>query len=81
MQITSNKRLLNLISKHEVGIIYPNLIPYIARNIVLQRNNTILDPYQYPYFSNWFYWANTKEGPEYWSRINRTLLSIDNKDD
>ena len=81
MQIKSNKCLLNLISKHQVGIMYPNLIPYIARNIVLQRDNTIFDPDYYPDFSNWFYWVESREGHVYWSRINETLHQVSNEDD
>ena len=73
MQIKSNKYLLNLISKHQVGIMYPNLIPYIARNIVLQRDNTIFDHDSYPYFIYWFFWQESREGHNYWSRINETL--------
>ena len=73
MQIKSNKRLLHLISKHEVGIIYPNLIPSIAYNIVVQRDNSIFKSYGYRSFANWFYWAKTKEGHDYWDKINRTL--------
>ena len=75
MQIKSNKCLLNLISKHEVGIMYPNLIPYITLNIVLQRDNGIFNPDYYPYFRNWFYWVESREGHIYWSRINETLSS------
>ena len=81
MQIKSNKCLLNLISKHKVGIIYPNLIPYIARNIVLQRDNTIFDPEYYPDFSNWFYWVESIEGHIYWSRVNGILRQVSNEDD
>ena len=81
MQIKSNKRLLNLISKHEVGIIYPNLIPYIACNIVIQRDNSIFAPACYRRFSNWFYWANTKEGHDYWREVDKTLYLVNNKDD
>ena len=80
MQIKSNKCLLNLISKHKVGIIYPNLIPYIARNIVLQRDNTIFDPEYYHDFSNWFYWIESIEGHIYWSRVNGILRQGINED-
>ena len=73
MKIKSNKRLLNLISKHEVGIVYPNLLPYIAYNIVIQKNNNIFDPEYYPDFSNWFYWVESREGHDYWARIYETL--------
>ena len=73
MQIKSNKRLLHLIRNHEVGIIYPNLIPYIACNIVIQKDNSIFKPNCYRRFSNWFYWAKTKEGYDFWHKIYRTL--------
>ena len=75
MQIKSNKYLLNLISKHKVGIMHPNLIPRIVRNIVFQKDTTIFDPEYYPDFSNWFYWAESREGHDYWARVNRTLSS------
>ena len=81
MQIKSNRCLLNLISKHKVGIIYPNLIPRIVRNIVLQRDNTIFDPEYYPDFSNWFYWVESREGHIYWSRVNGILHQGINEDD
>ena len=81
MQIKSNRCLLNLISKHKVGIIYPDLIPYIAYNIVIQRNNNIFDPEYYYDFSNWFYWVESSEGHIYWSRINETLYQVSNEDD
>ena len=81
MKIKSNKRLLNLISKHEVGIVYPNLLPYIAYNIVIQKNNNIFDPEYYPDFSNWFYWVESREGHIYWSRVNVTLCQVSNEDD
>ena len=80
MQIKSNRRLLNLISKHRVGIIYPHLIPRIVRNIVLQRDNTIFDPEYYPDFSNWFYWVESREGHIYWSRVNGILRQGINED-
>ena len=80
MQIKSNKCLLNLISKHKVGIMYPNLIPRIARNIVLQRDNSIFDPDYYPYFIDWFFWLESREGHAYWSRINETLRQGINED-
>ena len=81
MQIKSNKCLLNLISKHKVGIMYPNLIPHIARNIVLQRDNTIFNPDYYPNFSNWFYWVESREGHIYWSRVNVLLRQVNNEND
>ena len=73
MQIKSNKCLLKLISKHRVGIIYPNLIPYITRNIVLQGDNTIFDPEYYRRFENWFYWEITREGHDFWCWVDKTL--------
>ena len=75
MQIKSNKYLLARIRNHEVGIMYPNLIPYITLNIVLQRDNGVFNPDYYPYFRNWFFWAESREGHVYWSRINETLSS------
>ena len=81
MQIKSNKRLLARISKHEVGVRYPNLIPYIACNIVIQKDNNIFIPDFYRHFSTWFHWANTKEGHEYWSEINRALQLVIDEDD
>ena len=80
MQIKSNKCLLNLISKHQVGIMYPNLIPRIVRNIVLQRDNTIFDPEYYYDFSNWFYWVESREGHIYWSNVNVILRQGINED-
>ena len=74
MRIDSNKRLLARIRNHEVGVRYPDLIPYIACNIVTQRDNSIFNPSCYRRFSNWFYWANTKEGHDYWDKINRDLI-------
>ena len=81
MQIKSNKCLLNLISKHNVEIMYPNLIPYIACNIVLKKDNTIFDPDYYPNFSNWFCWAESREGHIYWSEVNKTLRQVSDEDD
>ena len=81
MQIKSNKCLLNLISKHKVGIMYPNLIPYIARNIVLQRDNSIFDPEYYPDFLYWFYWDESREGRIYWSKVHGRLRQGINEDD
>ena len=76
MKIKSNKRLLHLISKHEVGVRYPNLIPYIACNIVTQRDDSIFAPTCYRRFSNWFLWINTKEGHAYWHEIDKTLYTV-----
>ena len=73
MRIKSNKRLLAKIRNHEVGVRYPDLIPYIACNVVAQRNNNIFKFACYRCFSNWFYWANTKEGHDYWYQIAKTL--------
>ena len=81
MKIKSNRRLLDLISKHEVGIRYPDLIPYMACNIVIQRDDSIFAPACYRRFSNWFYWANTKEGYDYWSGIDKTVHPVSNEDD
>ena len=81
MKIKSNKLLLAKIRNHEVGIRYPNLIPYIACNIVIQRDNSIFAPACYRRFSNWFYWANTKEGHIYWSKVNVALRQVSNEDD
>ena len=75
MQIKSNKRLLARIRNHEVGVRYPDLIPYIACNIVIQRDNTIFYHGYYPYFRNWFFWAESREGHVYWAGINKTLSS------
>ena len=76
MQIKSNKRLLARIRNHEVGVRYPNLIPYIACNIIIQRDNSIFKPTCYRRFSNWFYWANTREGHDYWRWIDKTLYTV-----
>ena len=73
MWIDSNKRLLNMIRRHEVGIKYPDLIPRIAFNILIQKDTAIFNTACYRCFSNWFYWAKTKEGHDYWRRINKTL--------
>ena len=75
MRIESNKRLLARIRRHEVGIKYPDLIPRIACNIVTQRNNNIFKFTYYRSFSNWFYWAESKEGHGYWDKINRNLIN------
>ena len=81
MQIKSNKRLLARIRKHEVGVRYPNLIPCIAYNIIIQRDDSIFKPWGYRDFSNWFYWAGTREGHDYWREINRTLQPVIDEDD
>ena len=81
MQIKSNKRLLARIRNHEVGVRYPNLIPYIACNIVTQRNDNIFRPDLYRHFSTWFLWINTREGNEYWCRINKTLYTVKHEND
>ena len=81
MQIKSNKHLLDLISKHEVGVRYPDLIPCIACNIVIQKDNSIFKPDLYRYFSTWFYWANTKEGHDYWREIDETVYTVNNEKD
>ena len=77
MKIHSNKQLLAKIRNHEVGIRYPDLIPAIACNIVIQRDNNIFAPARYRRFSNWFYWAKTKEGYDYWHEIYKTLSEMD----
>ena len=76
MQIKSNKYLLARISNHEVGIRYPDLIPAIACNIVIQRDNNIFRHACYRRFANWFYWVKTKEGHDYWCRIAKTLYTV-----
>ena len=73
MQIKSNKRLLARIRNHEVGVKYPDLIPCIAYNIIIQRDDSIFKSACYRRFSNWFYWANTKEGHDYWYQVAKTL--------
>ena len=80
MQIKSNKRLLAKIRNHEVGSMYPDLIPYIACNIVIQRDNSIFASSCYRRFSNWFYWASTKEGHDYWREVDKTLHPVNNED-
>ena len=76
MKIKSNKRLLHLIRNHEVGVRYPNLIPCIACNIVTQRDNNIFKPGCHHQFAGWFYWADTKEGHDYWHEIHKTLYTV-----
>ena len=79
MQIKSNKRLLARIRNHEVGIRYPDLIPYIACNIVIQKDNSIFNRHCYRRFSNWFLWINTKEGHDFWCKIDDTLHTVNNE--
>ena len=81
MQIKSNKRLLARIHNHEVGVRYPDLIPYIACNIVTQGDNSIFKPSCYRRFGNWFYWAKTREGHDYWKGIDKTLHPVNNEND
>ena len=81
MQIKSNKYLLARIRNHEVGVRYPDLIPYIACNIVIQKDDSIFKPDCYRHFSAWFYWVNTKEGHAYWNEINKTVYTVNNEDD
>ena len=78
MQINSNKHLLDIIRKHEVGIKYPDLIPCIAFNILIQKDNSIFDPYCYYAFIYWFHWKRTSEGHAYWAKIDSTLSSSNN---
>ena len=80
MQIKSNKYLLARIRNHKVGIRYPDLIPCIAYNIIIQRDNSIFAPTCYRRFSNWFHWAATKEGHDYWRGVAETLHPINNED-
>ena len=75
MKIKSNKYLLARIRNHEVGIKYPDLIPAIACNIVIQRGDSIFNPTSYRHFSNWFYLVKAKEGYYYWYNINRDLIN------
>ena len=81
MKIKSNKLLLAKIRNHEVGIRYPDLIPYIACNIVIQRDNSIFASSCYRRFSNWFYWVESREGHIYWAGVNVTLRQGINEDD
>ena len=76
MKIKSNKRLLARIRNHEVGVRYPDLIPYIACNIVIQKDDSIFKPACYRRFTNWFYWAKTREGHDYWREINKTVYTV-----
>ena len=81
MQIKSNKRLLARIRNHEAGVRYPDLIPYIACNIVTQQDNNIFIPDCYIHFSTWFCWADTREGFDYWHRIGKTLYIVNSEND
>ena len=81
MQIKSNRRLLARIHNHEVGVRYPDLIPYIACNIVTQGDNNIFKPDLYRHFATWFLWLDTKEGHDYWHEIDKTLYTVNNEDD
>lgn len=81
MQIKSNKYLLARIRNHEVGVRYPDLIPRIACNIVIQRDNSIFSHACYSRFINWFYRAKTKEGYDYWYRIDETLHTVNTEND
>ena len=81
MQIKSNKRLLARIRNHEVGVKYPDLIPYIACNIVIQKDNSIFSRNCYRCFANWFYWAKTREGHDFWCEINKALQLVIDEDD
>ena len=73
MKIHSNKQLLDAIRKHKVGIKYPELIPRIVLNILIQKDTTIFDPEYYSLFSCWFQWSSTREGCAYWYNIAITL--------
>ena len=81
MKIKSNKSLLARIRKHEVGIKYPDLIPRIAFNILIQKDNSIFNYNCYRRFSNWFYWAKTREGYDYWREIYKTLSPVNTEND
>ena len=69
MKIHSNKELLDIIRNHKVGIKYPELIPRIALNILIQKDTSIFDPAYSSYFGQWFQWGNTREGYDYWFNI------------
>ena len=73
MKIHSNKQLLDTIRKHKVGIKYPELIPSIAFNILIQRDKCIFNPEYYDDFGWWFGWDLTKEGRDYWYNIAISL--------
>ena len=75
MKINSNKDLLDIISKNEVGIKYPDLIPRIAFNILIQKRNMIVIADYYYHFYCWFRWSATREGHAYWDEIDTTLSS------
>ena len=76
MKISSNKQLLARIRNHEVGVRYPDLIPRIAFNILIQKDTTIYNPTYYPYFDWWFEWSKSREGYAYWSEISSTLQVV-----
>ena len=78
MKISSNKQLLDIIRNHEVGVRYPDLIPRIAFNILIQKDTTIYNPTYtyYPYFEWWFEWSKSREGYDYWSEIASTLQVV-----
>ena len=73
MKISSNKQLLARIRNHEVGVRYPDLIPRIAFNILIQKDTAIFDPNYYPRFDWWFQWTISREGHDYWYEISCTL--------
>ena len=73
MKIHSNKQLLDIIRKHEVGIKYPELISRIAFNILIQKDTAVFDPTYSPYFDWWFQWSKSREGYDYWFNIANTL--------
>ena len=77
MWIDSNKQLLNMIRRHEVGIKYPDLIPCIAFNILIQKDTTIFNPKSYHHFTWWFHWETFREGYDYWNEIAITLKVTD----
>ena len=77
MQIKSNKHLLAKIRKHEVGIKYPDLIPRIAFNILIQKDTNIFNPKSYHHFTWWFHWGTSREGYDYWDAIAITLKVTD----
>ena len=76
MKISSNKQLLDIIRNHEVGVRYPDLIPRIAFNILIQKDTAIFDPNYYPRFDWWFRWTISREGYDYWSEISSTLQVV-----
>ena len=71
MKINSNVDLLRRIQESSVGTYLPDEIPKIVVNVVLQRNeHKVLHINS---FNSWFYWANTREGYEYWQDKYRYL--------